>query len=74
MPTVIIQSAVWKLRVEQMKPPRVLMTRHPMGRPISAPHDVVRQREVVSRALRLLADATAGGAVVELPEPYRPPS
>ena len=72
IPTVIVQSAVWRLTVARMKPPRVLLTRHPMGRPISAPHDRARQRQVLTSALQMLEQATSGPAVQELPEPYRP--
>ncbi len=37
-----------------MKPPRVLLTPHLMGRPIGLPHDQERQTAVIDVALRLL--------------------
>jgi hypothetical protein len=42
-----------------------------MGRPLGAPGDVQRQREVIEDALSLLETATAGGTVVERDAPYR---
>jgi len=52
--------------------PRTVVTRNPMGRPLGAPGDGERQREVVMAALALLEDAVAGGSIVELESPYRP--
>ncbi len=66
-----VMSGVFRARVEAMKVPRVLMTRHVMGRPISAPHDVERQRHVLTEAFSLLERATEGSTFVELLEPYR---
>ena len=48
---------------------RALITNHPMGRPLGAPGDTKRQHDVVARALNLL---TAGPAIVDHPESYRP--
>jgi hypothetical protein len=45
-----------------------------MGRPVGAPGDVVRQRQVILAALRLLEEAPGGGSIVELPERYRVPT
>jgi hypothetical protein len=54
-----------------MRAPRVLVTRHIMGRPLGAPHDVERQRAVLLDALALLAEAKANGTMVERPDAYR---
>ena len=54
-----------------MKPARILLTPHPMGRPLSAPFDVEKQRDVLKAGLALLDTATAGGTVVEYGVLYR---
>lgn len=51
---------------EAMILPRVLVTRHLMGRTVGPPGAADRQRRVVEAALELLVDARAGGAIVEL--------
>lgn len=58
----------------EMGYPRTVVTRHPMGRPLGPPGDLVTQRRVVGAALDLLETATGGGAVIELEDPYRPRS
>ena len=55
----------------QMSLPRTVVTRHPMGRPLGAPFDHIRHREVVGAALDLLESATGVGSVVELDAPFR---
>ncbi|MEX0757619.1 MAG: hypothetical protein WD204_06685 [Acidimicrobiia bacterium] len=45
-----------------------------MGRPLGPPGDTGAQRRVVHAALSLLESATEGGVIVELEEPYRPPT
>lgn len=64
-------STVFKDRTAAMNPARILLTPHPMGRPMSAPFDVERQRAVLMAGLDLLNTATTGGTVVEYDEPYR---
>ncbi len=59
-------------RADELKVPRTLVVRHPMGRPMGAPSDVERQTQVLRSALDLLKSATENGAIVELPEAYRP--
>lgn len=71
IPSVIIMSTVFKDRTVAMSPARVLLTPHPMGRPLSAPFDVDKQRAVLKAGLELLETATASGTVVEYTEPYR---
>ena len=64
-------STVFRDRVLAMNPARVLLTPHPMGRPLSAPFDVEKQKAVLKAGLSLLDSATAGGTVAEYAEPYR---
>lgn len=71
IPTVTVMAGAFGFRAQGMKLPRTVITRHIGGRPIGAPGDVERQREVVRAALTLLETATANSAVVELPDPYR---
>ncbi len=71
IPTVIAMAKAFRPRLEAMRAPRVLVTRHIMGRPLGAPHDEERQREVLRDALTLLAEAKQNGSVVEREAPYR---
>ncbi|MBI4789779.1 MAG: hypothetical protein HY782_22330 [Chloroflexi bacterium] len=71
IPTVVIAVKAFLPRLEPMKIPRLVITHHPMGRPLGAPGDRERQREVIIAALKLLETATEGGTLVELAEPYR---
>jgi len=71
IPSVVIMSKVFKDRTAAMNPARILLTPHPMGRPLSAPFDVEKQREVLKAGLNLLETATDGGTVVEYDQPYR---
>lgn len=71
IPTVIAMTKAFRPRLEAMRAPRVLVTRHIMGRPLGAPHDVERQREVLRDALTLLAEANRNGSLVEREAPYR---
>jgi D-proline reductase (dithiol) PrdB len=72
MATVVIGSAPHQDRVLAMSLPRLVVTPHPMGRPLGAPHDVERQTEVLLAALDLLDNAVENGSVVEFPGSYRP--
>jgi len=71
LPTVMVVVKAFAPRVALMRPPRVLVTPHIMGRPFGAPHDVARQREVLHDALGLLAAAQGNGTFAERPDPYR---
>jgi len=71
--TVVVQIRAFRHVAEEMKMPRVVITRHPLGRPLGAPGDRRCQRRVVRAALRLLETATRAPTLVELPEPYRLP-
>jgi hypothetical protein len=71
IPTVIIVVKAFLPRLDPMKVPRLVLTHHPMGRPLGAPGDRERQRDVIIAALKLLETATQGNTIVELAEPYR---
>lgn len=70
--TVTIQIRAFRHHAERMRLPRVVVTRHLMGRPLGAPHDLAGQRHVLQTALEQLDAAQAGGTIVELPELLRP--
>jgi hypothetical protein len=72
IPTVGVYVKGFAQVAKDMALPRVLVTSHPVGRPLGAPGDAERQRSVVLAALRLLETADAGGTLMEFPEPYRP--
>ena len=72
IPTVTVMAGAFGFRAQGLKLPRSVITRHPMGRPLGAPFDTERQRQVLRTAFDLLASAESGPAIVELPEPYRP--
>ena len=57
--------------VDEMKLPRVLITNHPMGRPLGPVGDRQRQRAVVASALSLIDSATEPTVVDDL-GPFRP--
>ncbi|MCI0477078.1 MAG: hypothetical protein L0Y55_12585 [Anaerolineales bacterium] len=71
IPTVVIAVKAYLPRLEPMKIPRLIITHHPMGRPLGAPGDRARQRAVIVASLRLLETATQSGTILELNEPYR---
>jgi len=71
IPTASIYVRAFRHVAEDMTLPRTVITRHPMGRPLGAPGDGARHRDVVAAALGLLESAIAGGTLVELPEAYR---
>ena len=72
IPTVAVVVRSFAHVAEEMGYPRAIVTRHPMGRPLGPPGDLATQRRVVDAALDLLESATAGGARIELEDPYRP--
>lgn len=73
LPTVVVQVRAFRHVAEEMKLPRTIITRHPMGRPLGAPGDRRRQRQVVRAALSLLETATKAPVLIELTAPYRRP-
>lgn len=69
--TVVIGVAPHRDRLAAMSLPRAVVTQHPMGRALGAPHDAERQTEVLHAALDLLETAEEGGAIVDLTAKYR---
>jgi hypothetical protein len=74
VPTVTVCVASFAERMRMMAVPRLVSTRHPMGRPMGAPGDVERQTAVLMAALDLLENAGANGESSELPDAFRPGS
>ena len=72
--TVCVFIRSFRHHAVNMKPPRVLVTRHPLGRTIGAPGDVLNQRKVVSAALDMLTESSQPGAIVELQDSYALPN
>ena len=70
IPTVGVYVRSFGHLPELMGVARALVTRHPMGRPLGAPGDAARQREVVAAALSLLPSTEQ--VIEELPDPWRP--
>lgn len=60
IPTVIIGIEAFRPTLEAMSLPRVLLTPNLMGRTISYPGEVQRQREVLLEAINLLENAEQG--------------
>ncbi len=74
IPTVTILVRAFRHVAERMGLPRTVVTRHPMGRPLGPAGDPDTHRAVVETALALLESAPAGGAMVEMDRPFRPPT
>ena len=55
--TVIVASEPFRPTLEVMSLPRVLLTPHPMSRPLGRPGDSERQIKVIKKALALLENA-----------------
>jgi hypothetical protein len=72
MATVIIAIRAFRHRMKAMALPRVVVTPHPLGRPLGAPRDRARQRATILAALDLLEGAKQAGAIVDLPGTYYP--
>ena len=70
IPTVTIFVKGFRKIAEEMSLPRVLITEHPVGRPLGAPGDTERQKAVVAAALDLLYSATEGGTISEFDGSY----
>ena len=67
-----IMVKAFEHRARELYIPRTLIVKHPMGRPLGAAHDSVRQREVLDAAFDLAESAEENGAIAELPGSYRP--
>lgn len=72
IPTVSIYVRAFRHVVEEMKLPRTVVVKHPMGRPLGAPGDANRHAEVLGAALDLLETATEGMTIRELEVDWRP--
>jgi hypothetical protein len=70
IPTVGIYIAAFEHVLRHMRISRALVTDHPLGRPIGAPGDHDRHRDVVRAALELLENPSCP-AVAKFPHPYR---
>lgn len=71
IPTVAVFIRAFKHHAVNMRLPRALVTRHPLGRALGAPGDWERQSAVVRAALSLLESAAAPATLIEFPETYR---
>lgn len=71
IPTTTIFVRAFRHVAEEMKLPRVVVARYPMGRPLGAAGDLQGQRSVTMTALGLLDSATER-TIVDLPDPFRP--
>lgn len=69
IPTVGVYVRSFGHLPELMGVARAIITKHPMGRPLGAPGDHQRQRNVVEAALSLLT--TNEQTITELPESWR---
>ena len=71
IPTVIIATKAFRPRLEVMSLPRLVLTPHPMGRPLGAPNNAAGQKQTLLTALELLETATKNSTIIELDHPYR---
>jgi hypothetical protein len=68
--TVIIAVRSFRTRLEQLVLPRVVLTPHPLGRPLGPPGESEQQLKVLQAGLDLLENAKQGGVMVELESYY----
>jgi hypothetical protein len=68
--TVVVAVNAFLPMMAPMKIPRLLLTHHPMGRPLGMPGDAVRQCEVIVQALSLLEKQSPNGLIIEMPGRY----
>lgn len=69
--TVVIAVDAFGTRLRAMRLPRVLLTAHPMGRPVGPPNEAGYQRNVIREALALLESATSGSTVANYAGSYQ---
>jgi hypothetical protein len=72
MPTVTIMVKAFEHRARELRIPRTLIVKHPMGRPLGAAGDAERHHEILDAAFELAESATANGAIAEFRGFYRP--
>jgi hypothetical protein len=70
IPTVGVYIGAFAHVPREMGVSRALVTPNPLGRPLGAPHDDERQRDVVETALSLFE--VAAPTIRDYPQPYRP--
>ncbi len=68
--TVIIAVQAFEKMLKAMTPPRVLITPHPMGRPLGPPNNSEKQYTIIKTALELLESAEKGGTFTYYNDPY----
>lgn len=57
IPTVIVAMQAFQSRIEAMSVSRLLLTHHPMGKPLGMPFDHDEHIRILREALQLLSDA-----------------
>ncbi len=55
---------------ENVKPPRTLSVKFPLGAPLGPAGDSAMQRGVIAEALEVLASAAEPGAIVDSPQAW----
>jgi len=71
LPTVMIGSC--RDMMAQVRPPRSVFVDFPLGRQCGKPGDKALQRSILLDALRVLAEASAPGEIVDLPYEWGEP-
>jgi hypothetical protein len=64
--TVVIYIRAFRHQAQYLKVPRTVVTPNLLGRTVGRVGDAEGQRTVVRAAVRLLAEATAPGAILDL--------
>jgi hypothetical protein len=72
IPTVTIMVKAFEHRATELRIPRTLIVKHPMGRPLGAAGDASRHKEVLDAAFDIAESAVGNGTIVEFPHTYRP--
>jgi hypothetical protein len=57
IPTVIVAMQAFQKRIEALSVARLLLTHHPMGKPLGMPFDHDEHTRILREALQLLEDA-----------------
>lgn len=69
MPTISI-SIVRKF-TEEIRPPRAVFLKWPLGHPLGEPHNIKQQSMILRKAFDALADIKEPGTIVDLPYRWR---
>lgn len=64
--TVVIGVAAFRDRLAAMSLPRLVVAPHLMGRPLGAPGDRTRHREILLAAFGLLENAQEGKTIIDM--------